>query len=231
MTSSSCGRSRPGLARRHHDLGGRREVDAVQIVVEQLRRMPGAALSHVVHVRGEMRERGRTRSSAAAEPPTMTVSVPVSAALAPPEMPASRYSTPRSARAARGSASSRPARTCSGRRRPGRSGSGSSNAVRAQDDRLDDGAVGQREEDDVGSSATRALDDCGGRRGRRLERGRHRGRTRGRSSPAASQAPSDPAAHVPEPDDAEGIQCCEAAAALLEQDRDPERCTPGRRSC
>src|SRR6266702_6206105 len=36
-------------------------------------------------------------SSAAAEPPTMMVSVPFSAAAAPPEMPASRYSIPRPA--------------------------------------------------------------------------------------------------------------------------------------
>ena len=38
--------------------------------------------------------------SAASAPPTMMVKVPVSAAAAPPEMPASRYSAPRSARAA-----------------------------------------------------------------------------------------------------------------------------------
>jgi len=42
----------------------------------------------------------RTDSRAVADPPTMIVSVPFSAAAAPPEIPASRYSTPRSASAA-----------------------------------------------------------------------------------------------------------------------------------
>src|SRR5690554_50281 len=43
---------------------------------------------------------GCTRARASGEPPTMSVRLPFSAAAAPPEMPASRYSTPDSARRA-----------------------------------------------------------------------------------------------------------------------------------
>ena len=87
----------PGLARGDHHLGGRGQADPVQEVVQQLRRVAGPALAHVVDARAERRRAaGATRSSAASEPPAMIVSVPCSAAAAPPEMPASTSSTPRS---------------------------------------------------------------------------------------------------------------------------------------
>ena len=92
---------------------------------------------------------GRTCSSASSEPPVMRVSVPFSAAAAPPEMPASRYSAPfacelgvqrdRRARVRRAEVDDDLALP-----------RGADDAVVAAHDALDDRRVGQGEEHDVG---------------------------------------------------------------------------------
>ena len=115
------------LARRHHHLGRRGQADAVEEVVEQLGRVPCAALAHVDHARAEGREQRPDRVDGLRFPPAITVSVPFSAAAAPPEIPASTKSTP-TPRAERGARPSRSARSCSGRRRPGRARNAGSSA-------------------------------------------------------------------------------------------------------
>ena len=97
---------------------------------------------------------GAATSRACCDPPAMIVSVPCSAAAAPPEMPASTNSTSRSHRAAW---------IFTDRARRGgaevdhdlpRARALEQPAI-AEHDRLDGGGVGQREEDDVGLGGER----------------------------------------------------------------------------
>ena len=201
MTSSSCGRSRPALRAATITSAVAARLTPFRKLLSSFAVCPAPLVAHVVHVRAKCESAGRTRSSAAAEPPTMTVSVPASAALAPPEMPASRYSTPRSASRS-WIASSRSGEDVLRSTTTWPLPAVGHEAVRAEDDRLDDGAVGQREEDDV-HLCDESLDGLRGRRGRDQRHGVGIEVEPADALAGGGQAPSDPATHVPEPHDAE----------------------------
>ena len=175
--------------------------------------MPGAALSHVVHVRGEMRERRPHQVERSRRAPDHDRERPrlrrlgsagdacvevLDTALGEPLV-----DPPRRGRRGRAQVDDDLALPAVGR-----------NAVRAEDDRLDDGAVGQREQDDVHALATRASTDCAGVAVDRATASASRSNPRTLLA-GLGQAPSDPAAHVPEPYDAE----LHAEAAALSSSR------------
>ena len=161
--------------------------------------MPGSAGPHVHDLGGDRLEDPGDRLERVLAPPTMMVRVPFSAAAAPPEMPASRNAAPRSARAAcslmleLGAAVLRSTMTCPAAAIP--------HASRAEHDRLDDRAVGQRHEHAVAA---------GDRFGHRSRRGRVRCLCLARHRVVAEylvaragQPPRHPAAHVPQADESD----------------------------
>lgn len=88
-TCRNCSRSRSERLAANHHLGGGRQGDPVEEVVEQFGHVAGAAVAHVEDLGGEALEH-RADSFQGLGLTAEMVSVPASAALAPPEMPASR---------------------------------------------------------------------------------------------------------------------------------------------